>query len=140
MRKKHTNPNCSCASCKAKRGENKGINHSFYNKHHVGKTKEKMSKNHANFIGINNPNWKNGIRKHGDGYILIYLPTHPYKNKENYVMEHRLIMEKHLKRYLTSEEVVHHINGIRDDNRIENLKLCENRSEHRKLHRKIGIK
>jgi hypothetical protein len=41
-------------------------------------------------------------------------------------------MEKHLGRYLTEEEVIHHINGERDDNRIENLMLFENHSAHRK--------
>ena len=48
---------------------------------------------------------------------------HPFSNKSNYIYEHRLIMEKHIGRYVTTDEVVAHINGIPDDNRLENLEL-----------------
>jgi ribosomal protein L17 len=68
-----------------------------------------------------------------DGYILVLKPEHPYSQCEGYVLEHRLIMEKHLGRYLTIKEHIHHINGKRDDNRIENLKLLT-KSEHTALH------
>ncbi len=74
----------------------------------------------------------NGIRQRKDGYIEIYSPNHPLKSGRNSVLQHRLVMEKHIGRYLTSEEVVHHKNGIKNDNKIENLELMKNNSEHRK--------
>lgn len=77
-----------------------------------------------------------GHTKHrGDGYIAVYVPDHPYANKSGYVMEHRLIMEEHIGRYLRKDEEVHHINRKRNDNRIENLMLLSV-SEHKSLHNK----
>lgn len=64
-----------------------------------------------------------------DGYIYIRMPKHPNAILGGYIAEHRLIIEKNIGRKLKSNEVVHHTNGIRDDNRIENLKLCS-QSEH----------
>lgn len=78
-------------------------------------------------------NWKGG-RSKKDGYILIWSPTHPH-NKGGYVAEHRLIMEKHIGRILTSKEVVHHINCVVDDNRIENLQLFANNNLHLNHHK-----
>jgi len=78
--------------------------------------------------GENHPNWKGG-RKKVNGYVHILTPDHPHTNR-NYVLEHRLVMEKEIGRYLYSWEIVHHINGIRDDNRIENLELLSNRGKH----------
>ena len=68
-----------------------------------------------------------------DGYIAIYYPDHPDANKDGYVMEHRLVMERFLGRRLENGEVVHHINKNRADNRIENLMLMKF-SEHMSLH------
>jgi len=63
-----------------------------------------------------------------------------YKTKNGRLFrEHRLIMEDYLKRKLTSNEVIHHINGNTKDNRIENLQVLSN-SEHSKLHNKKGNK
>jgi len=75
--------------------------------------------------GKNHPNWKGG-RINEKGYIYIYSPEHPNSNYKNYVQEHRLIMEKHLGRYLYPWEIIHHKNGIKNDNKIENLELLPN--------------
>lgn len=74
------------------------------------------------FLGKNNSMWKGGIIKAGGGYIKILNPEHPYSNR-GYVLEHRLVMEKSLGRYLNKNEVVHHLNHNKKDNRIKNLKL-----------------
>jgi hypothetical protein len=73
------------------------------------------------------------------GYILILKRDHPYAfRRDGYVYKHRLIMEEYLGRYLLSTEDVHHINGDKKDNRIENLQLFSSRSAHTKFH--SGIK
>ena len=81
-------------------------------------------------------NWQGGIRRVGKSraYVGIYNPAHPYASKDSYVMEHRLVMEKHLGRYLTPIEVVNHINGVKDDNRLENLQLLPDRGTHTRNH------
>jgi len=76
-----------------------------------------------------NHNWKGGktIR---NGYIEIRCVGHPKARKAgHYVPEQVLVMEKHLGRYLTETELVHHINGVKTDNRIENLKLMPKSGE-----------
>ena len=83
--------------------------------------------------GDKNPAWKGG-RRLAYGYMLVHSPEHPYKNGTGYVREHRLVMEQHLGRYLAPKEVVHHLNGSRADNRIENLKLFSSQEEHVRYH------
>ncbi len=58
-----------------------------------------------------------------DGYIQIYYPTHPDASKQGLVLEHRLVAQEKYGRRILRTEHVHHINGIRDDNRPENLEI-----------------
>jgi uncharacterized protein (DUF1330 family) len=73
------------------------------------------------------------------GYVMIMKREHPYcSRRDGYVYKHRLIMEEHLGRYLVPTEDVHHINGNKQDNRIENLQLFPSRSAHTKFHYAYG--
>lgn len=68
-----------------------------------------------------------------DGYKYIYMPNHPCATSFKRVLEHRLIIEKNLGRYLTKQEIVHHRNGDTLDNRLENLELMY-RGTHARKH------
>jgi len=85
--------------------------------------------------GSRNGRWKGGVRI-DNGYIKIYSPNHPLKDSTKYVMKHRLVMEKKLGRYLKRQEVVHHKNHVKTDNKISNLMLFTNHSKHMKVCRK----
>lgn len=74
-------------------------------------------------------NWRGGRTKDRD-YWYIWKPEHPYATQTGYVLEHRLVMEQHIGRYLEPTEVVHHINKDKSDNRIENLQLFDSHSKH----------
>ena len=78
--------------------------------------------------------WKGGRRVANNGYVLLYLPDHPKANSKGYVHEHTVVMETFLGKPLPSQAVIHHINGNRADNRLENLLPCEDNSYHMHLH------
>lgn len=76
------------------------------------------------------PNWKGGI-KIVKGYEYSRTPDHPHRSKHGgYVAVHRLVVEKHLGRFLLPTEVVDHIDGDTRNNNIENLRVFENNAEH----------
>ena len=89
-----------CASCSHK-GINKGENNPNWGK-----------------LGKESFHWKGGKYQHkSSGYILTYVDKHKYEP------EHRVIMETHIGRALKPEEIIHHKNGVKDDNRLENLEI-----------------
>lgn len=82
--------------------------------------------------GEEHANWKGGLLETWSGYILEHCPGHP-RARQNKVRQHVLVMEKHIGRYLKEGEIVHHKNGNRKDNRIENLELMT-ALEHNRFH------
>ena len=86
------------------------------------------------FLGKNHPFWKGGRRKVSNGYIMCYAPSH-LRAYKNFVLEHIIVAEKKIGRYLKLGERVHHINGIKDDNSPENLIVCKTTKEHFKHHK-----
>jgi len=94
------------------------------------KAKEKMK---IRQMGKGNHNYKNGRCSLAEGYVGLLLPEHP-NARGNYYPEHRYIVEKKIGRLLEKTEVIHHINEIIDDNRIENLYLFKNSKEHSRYH------
>lgn len=75
----------------------------------------------------NNPNWSGGVTQRRDGYLLEYV-------NGKRVFQHRLVAEKMLGRRLVTGECVHHKNGVRSDNRPENLDVLPSHSDHMKHH------
>lgn len=124
----------------------KGETNNFFGKKHSQSTKNNWSikrkgiKHSQKTIdklkiknnGVNNPAWKGGRVITPNGYVLIHKPSHPFARK-NYVFEHRFIAEIQLGRFLKPNEQIHHINKIKNDNRIENLMVFASRRSHVKF-------
>lgn len=107
----------------------------------IGRKRWKMSDEQKKKISEARKSHYNGlngyghIKPHNRGYMQAYCPMHPKAHTDGYVMLHTVLMEQHIGRYLEDDEVVHHINHDRADNRIENLMLMK-KHEHRTMHMK----
>jgi hypothetical protein len=119
-----------------------GEKHPMWGKHHSFETKEKIGNAHR---GEKHYNWKGGKKKDKSGYILIYKPEHPYARRHSarygnrkYITEHRLIIEKFIRRFLFPEEHVHHL-GKKDDNRPHMLMAFSSNSAHKRFEGKGHI-
>lgn len=122
----------ACPQCRAER---------WIGRNQVTKICMSCAAANRHLVGEKNPRWNGGIRQGNDGYryITVY-DSHPFIEMAGkvlvhgkyryYIAEHRLVLAQHLNRSLNPWEIVHHINGIKDDNRIENLVLLKSKQEH----------
>ena len=88
--------------------------------------------------GTNHHNWKGGKIIKGDGYYGIWCPSHKRADKQGYVYEHTLVIEKNMGILPNKNEVIHHIDTNKLNNDIENLIICNNK-EHTMIHRSIEL-
>jgi hypothetical protein len=85
--------------------------------------------------GENNPYWNGGEYISSEGYRLVKRPDHPNARESGYILEHRLVATEMLDRPLQEDEIVHHKNEDKLDNRPENLKVFgDYGSEHSSYH------
>lgn len=107
-------------------GWNKGLK--GFGSFNKGKTRTPEMRKHLSDLAKerlrnpeNHPAWKGGRKKHASGYIQIKMHNHPRANPSGYVLEHIVVWEKAHGQRLPSDMSIHHLNGIKDDNRPENL-------------------
>lgn len=82
-------------------------------------------------------NIRKTIKKGEYHYALV--PEHPNATKNGYVLMHRVVIENHLERLLNNDEVVHHIDGNKFNNTLNNLDVMS-RAEHARLHASLNLK
>jgi len=118
---------CRACSCKSTATKSKG------------RIPHNKGKKYPNLQGVNSKSWKGGSYISSDGYIMKHIGFNSKRKSgwEDYRKEHILVMEQYLGRELNSNEIIHHINGIKTDNRIENLSLLQSSQEHKESHNSL---
>ena len=132
----------------------KGVPHHKRCAHWGNRNLEKRKRQSLAALGRRCSHWKGGRILQPSGYVKVYLEPNDFffpmvgSIHYHYVFEHRLVMAKHLNRCLLPWEVVHHINGVKNDNRVDNLELVNGaynhicftllQKENRKLMERIG--
>lgn len=82
-------------------------------------------------VGSDNPNYKGGRSIMLNGYVRVLAPyAHPHKHANGYILEHRIVMESKIGRFLLPSEIVDHIDGLRLHNDPDNLRLFPSNAEH----------
>lgn len=145
--------NCICPICNKKfhlkpHSLNDGSHNHYCSKecHRLAKIEYmRGEKNHQYGLkGNKNASWKSDKKITNYGYVKIRCLDHPFKDCDGFVFEHRLIAERYLlneensieingKRYLKEEYAVHHLDGNKQNNVLENLQVIS-KQEHSKLH------
>lgn len=109
---KPSNRHKDCPKCRAKKQKTPCEKCGTLN----GRKHKKCIRCH-NGTGPDSPSWKGDTTYHKKGYLMTWVKG------RKYVFEHVLVMEEAVGRQLIAGENVHHLNGVRDDNRLENLEL-----------------
>lgn len=103
-----------------------------FKKHDLPRRENNCNAKFREYSGDKNGNWRGGRRIDQEGYVHIYAPNH-LRASSGVVREHVLVMEKIIGRFLVDGEVVHHINGNKQDNHPRNLVVMQ-RGSHASLH------
>lgn len=129
----------------AELGVTQGAVHYWMKRYNIpARTKDdgvRLARQQNRFKNSNNPRWAGGKRRTRDGYILQLVPDHPLADSNGYVRQHHLVYHE-LVGPIPKGFHIHHKNGIKDDNRLENLELMSPEAHAQlipKLFRRIAV-
>ena len=127
---------CECGCGQGVDGETRNGPRRFVSGHNL-RALPRTAKHRANIAEGQRRAWREkrerlpigSTNRDSNGYVRVKVSA----GAGRWMPQHRVVMEQHLDRKLRSGEVVHHVNGVRDDNRIENLYLCRDHAEHMEI-------